>query len=54
MDTVNGAQCKVNFWIVKKENNKIAALGYLTYTMISLKSGRPVRVPEEIIKKYSI
>lgn len=54
MDKVNGAQCKVNFWIVKKENNKIAALGYLTYTMISLKSGRPVRVPEEIIKKYSI
>ncbi|MCH7972418.1 MAG: acyl-CoA thioesterase [Bacteroidetes bacterium] len=54
MDSVNGAQCKVNFWIVKKENNKIAALGYLTYTMISLKSGRPVRVPEEIIKKYSI
>ncbi|MCH8325615.1 MAG: acyl-CoA thioesterase [Bacteroidetes bacterium] len=54
MDSVKGAQCKVNFWIVKKENNKIAALGYLTYTMISLKSGRPVRVPEEIIKKYSI
>lgn len=54
MDSVNGAQCKVNFWIVKKENNKIAALGYLTYTMISLKSGKPVRVPEEIIKKYSI
>ena len=54
MDTVNGAQCKVNFWIVKKENNKIAAQGYLTYTMISLKNGRPVRIPEEIINKYSI
>ena len=54
MGTVNGAQCKVNFWIVKKENNKIAAQGYLTYTMVSLKNGRPVRIPEEIITKYSI
>jgi YbgC/YbaW family acyl-CoA thioester hydrolase len=54
MGTVNGAQCKVNFWIVKKENNKIAAQGYLTYTMVSLKNGRPVRIPKEIINKYSI
>ncbi len=54
MDSVNGAQCKVNFWIVKKENNKIAAQGYLTYTMVSIKNGRPVRIPQEIINKYSI
>ncbi len=54
MDSVNGAQCKVNFWIVKKENEKMAAQGYLTYTMVSIKNGRPVRIPEEIIKKYSI
>lgn len=54
MDSVNGAQCKVNFWIVKKENEKMAAHGYLTYTMVSIKNGRPVRIPEEIIKKYSI
>ncbi|MGA7838843.1 MAG: thioesterase family protein [Ignavibacteriaceae bacterium] len=54
IDSVNGAQSKVNFWIVKNENNKIAAEGYLLYTMVSLKSGRPVRIPEDIIKRYSV
>lgn len=54
MDSVNGAQCKVNFWIVKKENEKVAAQGHIIYTMISTKNGRPVRIPEEIINKYSI
>ena len=54
IDSVNGAQSKVNFWIVYKHNKKIAAEGYLIYTMISLKSGRPVRIPDEIIDKYSV
>lgn len=54
IDSINGAQSKVNFWIVKKENDKIAASGYLTYTMISINTGRPVRIPDEIIQKYSI
>ncbi len=51
---VSGAQSKVQFWIVKSDNNKIASEGYLIYTMVSLKSGKPVRIPEEIIKKYSV
>lgn len=54
IDSVNGAQSKVNFWIIKKDSGKIAAEGYLLYTMISKKTGRPVRIPEEIIKKYSV
>ncbi len=54
IDSVNGAQSTVNFWIVKKDNNKIAAQGYLTYTMISIKSGKPVRIPENIIEIYSV
>jgi acyl-CoA thioester hydrolase/thioesterase-3 len=54
IDSVNGAQSKVKFWIVKKENGKTASEGYLLYTMISKKTGKPVRIPEEIIKKYSV
>lgn len=54
VDSVNGAQSKVKFWIVKKDNNKTAAEGYIIYTMVSLKSGRPTRIPDEIIKKYSV
>jgi acyl-CoA thioester hydrolase/thioesterase-3 len=57
-DSVNGAQCRVNFWVVKKAmektGEKIAAQGHIIYTMISIKNGRPVRIPEEIIKHYSI
>lgn len=54
IDNVNGAQSKVKFWIVKKNNNKVAAEGYLIYTMVSLKTGKPVRIPDTIIRKYSI
>ena len=57
-DSVNGAQCRVNFWIVKKATDKtgekVAAQGHIIYTMISIKTGRPVRIPEEIIEHYSI
>ena len=57
-DSVNGAQCRVNFWIVKKTTEKtgekIASQGHIIYTMISTKNGRPVRIPEDIIKHYSI
>jgi YbgC/YbaW family acyl-CoA thioester hydrolase len=54
LDSVNGAQANIKFWIERKNDNKIAAEGYLVYTMISLKSGRPVRIPDEIIEKYSV
>jgi len=54
LDSINGAQCKINFRIVKKENEKVASEGYFIYTMISIKSGKPVRISEDIVKKYSI
>lgn len=54
LDYIDGAQCKVNFWIVKQANNKIASEGNIIYTMISMKTGRPVRIPEDVIEKYSI
>ena len=54
IDSVNGAQSKVNFWIVKKENGKVAAEGFLIYTMISIKSGKPIRIPDFIIERYSV
>ncbi|MDP2304069.1 MAG: acyl-CoA thioesterase [Ignavibacteria bacterium] len=53
VDSINGAQVKVNFWIVFNETEKIAAQGYITYTMISIKNGRPVRITDEIIAHYT-
>lgn len=50
----SGAQSTVNFWIVKKNNNKVAAEGQFVYTMISISSGRPVKIPGDIVEKYTI
>lgn len=54
LKSYSGAQVVVDFWIVKTDSQKVAAEGYLVYTMISLSSGKPVRLPEEIIKKYNV
>jgi acyl-CoA thioester hydrolase/thioesterase-3 len=51
---VNGAQVIVNFWIVKIDKDKVAAEGYFIYTMVSLSSGRPTKIPDDIIKRYSV
>ncbi len=54
VDSYQGAQVKVNYWIVNKDSNKIAAEGTAIYTMVSIASGRPVRISEEIIERYSV
>jgi len=54
MGEVKGAQCRVNFWIENKSTSKLSAEGYFIYTLVSIKSGRPVRISEEIIQKHSI
>lgn len=53
LKSYSGAQVTVNFWILKKDKNKVSAEGFLVYTMISLSSGKPVRIPDEIIERYS-
>jgi acyl-CoA thioester hydrolase/thioesterase-3 len=53
-DSYTGAQCKVNFWIELKEKKKIASEGHIIYTMISTQSGRPARIPEDLVKHYMI
>lgn len=54
LKSYSGAQVTVNFAIIKKETQKIAAQGHLIYTMVSLKTGKPSRIPDEIIQRYSI
>jgi len=54
MDHYSGAQVFVNFWILKKETGKIAAEGKAIYSMISITNGRPIRIPQDIIDRYSI
>ena len=54
IESASGAQVKVNFWIVKKENNKVAAEGYGVFTMTNITNGRPARIPDDILDKYLI
>ena len=55
LDSFQGAQVTINFWIVvKREHEKVAADGQGVFTLISSKNGRPLRIPEDIIEKYTI
>ncbi len=54
LESVNGAQVIVKFRILKGTNKKTAAEGRVVYTMISIKTGRPTRIPPDIIEKYSV
>ena len=51
---IQSASAHVDFWILKSENDKIAAQGQATYTMISIQTGRPKKIPEDVIKFYEI
>jgi acyl-CoA thioester hydrolase/thioesterase-3 len=55
LNSFSGAQVTINFWIlIKRENEKVAAEGQGVFTLISTKNGRPLRIPEDIIEKYTI
>lgn len=54
LEGFHGASVLVNFWILKSENDKIAAQGQARYTMISTQTGRPTKVPDDIVEQYKI
>lgn len=54
VDSFNRSQSIVNFEIVKKENGKVAADGQFIYTMINIETGRPAKIPEDYIAKYTV
>ena len=54
LDSFSGAQVKANFWIYNKTTQKFIADGYGNFTLINIKNLRPVRIPQEIIDKYSV
>ena len=54
VDSFNGAQVTVKFWIYNKETNKLAVDGQGVFTLLNVINGRPTRIPHEILQKYSI
>ena len=54
LESFNGAQVKVNFWIESKSTNKLIADGYGNFTLLNISNLRPARIPKEIVDKYLI
>lgn len=54
LEEFHGARVMINFWIVKGEREKVAAQGKVSFTMITVKSGRPTRVPDDIVIQYQV
>ena len=54
MESFQGAQVNVNFWIYNKKTNKLAAEGNGVFTLINIDNGRPARITKEITDRYSI
>lgn len=52
VNSFNGAQIKVNFWIYSKKSEKLIADGCGNFTLIKTKNLRPMRIPQDIIDKY--
>jgi len=54
IDSFGGSNCTVTFTIYNKKTMKIVATGDFFYTLVSSETGRPVRLPEDVISYYSI
>jgi YbgC/YbaW family acyl-CoA thioester hydrolase len=54
LESFEKSGCQIGFEIILAENNKIAAKGYIRYTLIKISSGRAVALPDDVIKAYSI
>lgn len=50
----SGAQVTINVWVYNKATNKVCVEGKMLYTLVSLNSGRPTRIPDDIIERHKI
>jgi acyl-CoA thioester hydrolase/thioesterase-3 len=44
----------VNFEIIQKSSGQLSAAGQLEYVLINTASGRPERIPPDVIEKYTV
>jgi acyl-CoA thioesterase FadM len=54
IQSLGSANCTVAFTIFDKKTMKITAIGEFFYTLISTETGRPVKLPQDIIDIYSV
>ena len=54
IESVNMKGCRVNFEIKIKKTEKVSCDGWFDFVMISLKDGKSVVIPDDIVAHYSI
>jgi acyl-CoA thioester hydrolase/thioesterase-3 len=51
---IKAAQVNVGFWILRKSDNAVCCFGNVVYTLVSISTGKPCRIPADAVEKYSI
>jgi len=54
LEELESDTARVNFIIYKLPARKVSCRGWFRYTLVSLESGRAVRIPEWVIARYSL
>lgn len=54
INSIDEKGCRVAFTITNKASKKVCCDGWFDYTLIDMKSGRGIKVPEDIIEHYSL
>jgi YbgC/YbaW family acyl-CoA thioester hydrolase len=54
IEDIRGSDAEVRFEIQHKEGGKTVCLGWCVFTLVSLTTGRPETMPDDVLKCYSV
>ena len=54
IEDIRGTDVEVRFEIIKANSNRPACLGWCTFTLIDLETGRSEMIPVDVIEKYAV
>ncbi len=54
IDEIGKRSVRVAFEIIRQSDSRLSAEGWIDYLMVEQNSGRPMRIPKEVIKMYSV
>ena len=54
IESINDKGCRVAFILTNKVTKKVCCDGYFDYVMIDMKTGRGLKIPEDIVEHYKV
>ena len=54
IEDIRGSDAEVRFEIIKVNPEKTACMGWCVFTLVSLDTGRPVPMPDDVRAKYAV